>query len=88
MLLAVEDLNHAWERARRCDLGIARLEIAGKVWEESTGDLHANAVPGKECVAGQHSIQIQASDAIGLEILDLQFFIAVAGAKNVEAGTH
>ena len=88
MLLAVEDLNHTWKRAGRFDFGIARLEIAGKVWEESTGDLHANAVPGKECVAGQHPIQIQASDAVGVEILGLQFFIAVAGAKNVEAGTH
>jgi hypothetical protein len=56
MLLAVEDLNHAWMRARRFDLGIARLEIAGKVRKEGAGELHADAMTGEECVAGQHVV--------------------------------
>src|ERR1700674_5343900 len=88
MLLAVEDLNHAWKRARRFDFRIARLEIAGKVRKEGAGDLHADAMTGEEGIAGQHPIQVQASDAVGLEIFGLQGSVTVAGAKNVEARTH
>ena len=52
MLFAVKDLDHAWDRARSINLGIARLEIAGKVRKEGARDLHADAVTGEECVAG------------------------------------
>jgi len=72
MLLAVEDLDHAWKRVKRFDLGIARLEIAGKVREEGAGKLHADAMTGEECVAGQHVVQLQAGDALGRETFALQ----------------
>jgi hypothetical protein len=64
------------------------LEIPGEVWKEGAGDLGANAVPGKKDIARQQTIQVQASDFFGLEILRLQRLIAVAGAKNIESRTH
>ena len=82
------DADVAELRLRGRDFGFAGLEISRKMRREGGGDLYADAVACAKNVAGEHAIETEEIDFTRSEKLGLERRVAVAGAEDVEAGTH
>lgn len=75
-------------RLRRGDFGFAGLKVSRKMRREGGGDLHADAVASLKDIAGEHAIKIEEINLAGSEKLWLERAVSVAGAEDVETGTH
>ena len=68
--------------------GLAALQVAGEVWGEAAGNLHADAVTFLENVAGDQVIQAEFVNPPRLHKFPPTCWITVAGANDIQAGAH
>src|ERR1035438_2069072 len=73
---------------RRCDLGLAVLQIARKIGKEAGGDLHTDPVPREESVARDQIVQINLIDLPRGQPLWSARQISVAGTLDIKTRAH